>query len=103
MSWLLDREGSYLQSRGEPRAALPLLHRAHRLARQRLGDDHPDTLAAANSLAADLAALGEEEGARAGAPGRREGAGVPPRAVSGGGCPTQRGTSCWTRPRQDSN
>jgi tetratricopeptide (TPR) repeat protein len=64
VSWLLDRAATYLQTRGEPRAALPLFERANAMSRQRLGDDHPSTLASANDLARDLAALGEYERAR---------------------------------------
>ena len=54
----------YRQTRGEPRAALPLLQRAYAINRARLGDDHPDTLASANNLATDLRALGEYQQAR---------------------------------------
>ena len=56
---------TYRQTRGEPRAALPLFQRAHAARRARLGDDHPDTLASANNLALDLYALGEYQQARA--------------------------------------
>jgi len=64
VSWLLDRAGAYLHTRGEPQAALPLFERAHTLDRQRLGDDHPSTLISANNLATNLRALGEHEQAR---------------------------------------
>ena len=60
VSWLLNRAATYLLTRGEPQAARPLLERAHDLHRDRLGADHPDTLASANNLAADLRALGED-------------------------------------------
>jgi hypothetical protein len=62
--WLLDRAATYLQARGEPRPAEPLFERAHRLSLDMLGEDHPDTLAAASKLAADLRALGEHQRAR---------------------------------------
>jgi len=65
VAWLLDRAGTYLDRRGEPRPALPLATRAHQLYRTRLGDDDPDTLNSANNLAVRLAALGEYERARA--------------------------------------
>jgi hypothetical protein len=64
VSWLLDRAATYRQTRGEPRAALPLFRRAHDLDRERLGDDHRDTLASARHLARDLRALGEHQQAR---------------------------------------
>jgi tetratricopeptide (TPR) repeat protein len=64
VSWLLDRAASYLQTRGEPRAALPLFERAYRQYRNRLGEDHVSTLATANNLANDLYALHEVGRAR---------------------------------------
>ena len=51
VSWLLRHAGRYLQARGEARAARALFADAHDLYRQRLGDDHPDTVAAARDLA----------------------------------------------------
>jgi tetratricopeptide (TPR) repeat protein len=65
VSWLLDRAANYQQTRGNPRGALPLYERAHALRRDRLGDDHPDTLQTANNLANDLRRLGEYQQARA--------------------------------------
>jgi hypothetical protein len=64
VSWLFDRAGVYLQTRGEPNAALPLLQQAYDLDRDRLGPDHPDTLIAASALAAILFALGELDRSR---------------------------------------
>jgi len=58
---LLDRMASYLQTRGDPRAARPHFERAYRQSRARLGDDHPDTLAAATNLALDLQDLGQHQ------------------------------------------
>jgi tetratricopeptide (TPR) repeat protein len=65
VSWLLDRAAAYRHSRGEPRAALPLFHRAYALRRHRLGDDHPATLASASNLAFNLWELGQFPQARA--------------------------------------
>jgi hypothetical protein len=64
VAWLLHRAATYRRSRGDLRPALLLRRRAYALRRDRLGVDHPDTLAAANSLAADLRALGQHEQAR---------------------------------------
>jgi tetratricopeptide (TPR) repeat protein len=64
VSALLITAALYLQTRGEPRAALPLMERAYESNRARLGDDHPSTLAAANNLAISLQALGRYERAR---------------------------------------
>jgi Tetratricopeptide repeat/Domain of unknown function (DUF4062)/NB-ARC domain len=64
VAWLLDRAGSYMLTRGEPRPARPLLERAFETHQRLLGDDHPDTLISADSLTADLRALGENERAR---------------------------------------
>ena len=47
---LLETAGAYLQTRGEPRVALPLYDRAYRLYRRQLGADDPRTLSAALSL-----------------------------------------------------
>ena len=63
-TWLLDRAATYLQTRGEPGPALPLLERTLTERRRVLGENHPDTLTSANNLAADLHALGEYERAR---------------------------------------
>jgi tetratricopeptide (TPR) repeat protein len=62
--WLIDRAGTYLCTRGEPRPARALFERAHRLRRDMLGEDHPDTLRSANNLAVDLRALGAPQRAR---------------------------------------
>ncbi len=51
VAWLLDYAAHYRDTRGEPRAALPLARRAHTLYRDRLGADHPDTLGSASNLA----------------------------------------------------
>jgi len=40
-SWLLDRAGTYLQSRGEPAAARPLLERALSIHEAAYGPEHP--------------------------------------------------------------
>jgi tetratricopeptide (TPR) repeat protein len=64
VSWLLDRAALYQQTRGNARVALALFQRAYILDRDRLGVDHPDTLASASNLAADLHALGEYQQAR---------------------------------------
>ena len=65
LAWLLGRAGSYLQARGELRAAQPLLERGYHLIRQQLGDDHPETLASASILASALRAIGRYDNARA--------------------------------------
>ncbi len=62
---LLGCAATYLARRGELRPALPLAIRAHHLCRTLHGDDHPDTLAAANGLSFHLETLGEFEWARA--------------------------------------
>jgi tetratricopeptide (TPR) repeat protein len=64
VDWLLERIGTYLVARGDPRAALAHLDRAYQQRHARLGPDHPDALASANSLAIDLRALGEYVRAR---------------------------------------
>ncbi|WP_318306230.1 FxSxx-COOH system tetratricopeptide repeat protein [Amycolatopsis solani] len=61
---LLDRTAIYLKTSGDPRRALPLFERAYTLSRDRLGEDHPDTLSYANNLALDLSDLGEHQRAR---------------------------------------
>lgn len=61
---LLDHVAGYLQTRGEPRTARPLLERAHDRHRTRLGEDHPSTLTSVNNLALDLHALGDYRQAR---------------------------------------
>jgi tetratricopeptide (TPR) repeat protein len=64
VSWLLNCAGSYLHARGHWRSALPLFERAFELRLLLLGNDHPDTLTAANNLAFDLRSLGEFQRAR---------------------------------------
>ena len=64
VTWLLDRAGLYLNTRGEPGPARPLHERALTDRRRMLGEDHPDTLTSAGNLALDLRALGEHERAR---------------------------------------
>jgi hypothetical protein len=64
VSWLLESAAGYRQTRGEPHAALPLFRRANDLYRDRLGEDHPSTLASANNLALNLRAVGERQQAR---------------------------------------
>jgi hypothetical protein len=56
---------AYLDASGEPRSALPLLERVHVLRSQQLGDDHPDSLAAANNLALGLRRVGNYRAGRA--------------------------------------
>ncbi|MGH3975968.1 MAG: FxSxx-COOH system tetratricopeptide repeat protein, partial [Pseudonocardiaceae bacterium] len=63
VAWLLGRAGTYLHTRGEPGPARPLLERSWALHRARLGDDHPDTLNSADTLAASLRDLGQYEAA----------------------------------------
>jgi hypothetical protein len=58
VGWLLRHAGRHLQARGESRSARALLADAHDLYRQRLGDDHPDTRAAARDLGDGSPALG---------------------------------------------
>jgi hypothetical protein len=65
VSWLVDRAATYLQTRGEARAALPLFRRSHAARRDRLGDNHPDTLESALSTASALRATGDRQTARA--------------------------------------
>jgi tetratricopeptide (TPR) repeat protein len=56
---LLDRAATYLQARGEPQAAVAPYVRSYDVRRDRLGDDHPDTLTSASNLALNLWVLGE--------------------------------------------
>jgi transcriptional regulator with XRE-family HTH domain len=62
--WLLERAAEYLQARGEFALARLLFTRAWDLRRFLLGDEHPDTLRSAYSLAAVLRELGQCERAR---------------------------------------
>ena len=59
VAWLLDRAGTYRHTRGELGAALPLLDRAYAMRRDRLGEDHPDTLTSASNCALRVWDLGE--------------------------------------------
>jgi hypothetical protein len=61
VDWLLDRAATYLQARGEPRAARIHSQRAYDRRRARQGDDHPDTLVSASNLATDLHDLGHHQ------------------------------------------
>jgi tetratricopeptide (TPR) repeat protein len=62
---LLDLAAAYHHGRGEPRPAVSLATRAHHLYRTILGEDHPETLASALTLAWRLGNLGKYEQARA--------------------------------------
>jgi tetratricopeptide (TPR) repeat protein len=64
VTWLLDRAGWYLLTRGEPELCRPLFERALDLRRSMLGDNHPDTLISASNLAFDLWELGHYEEGR---------------------------------------
>ncbi len=64
VAWLLNNAATYLQRRGEPAVSLPLFERALQLRRGMLGQQHPDTLTSARSLALNLRALGQYELAR---------------------------------------
>src|SRR4051794_38387218 len=57
-SSLLASAGMYLQTRGEPWRALPLLEQAHALDRERLDQDDPATLSSVARLALTLQAVG---------------------------------------------
>src|SRR5665811_732570 len=63
-SWLLDRAGIYLRSRGEPAAARPLLDRALAITEAAYGPEHPAVAISLNNLALVLADLGEPAAAR---------------------------------------
>ncbi|MEU4447122.1 FxSxx-COOH system tetratricopeptide repeat protein [Actinosynnema sp. NPDC050801] len=58
LAQLLHSISTYLSASGQPRQCLPHARRAHQLAHDHLGDDHPTTLDFANSLALRLRALG---------------------------------------------
>lgn len=60
---LLINAGRVLNRRGDPKTASALHAAVHTSLRNAIGDDHPDTLSAADHLAHDLRALGEIEGA----------------------------------------
>jgi Tetratricopeptide repeat len=61
VAWLLLLAAGFRFSRSEPRTALPLYERSLAIYREQLGDDHPDTLTAACSLAQCFSVLGEFE------------------------------------------
>jgi tetratricopeptide (TPR) repeat protein len=65
VTWLLREAGVYLQDRGEPQAARPLLERAYDLNRERLGPDDEELLNTAVDLAINMQDLNEHERARA--------------------------------------
>ncbi|WP_433264687.1 FxSxx-COOH system tetratricopeptide repeat protein [Actinosynnema sp. CS-041913] len=61
---LLRRTSAFLTTLGQPAQALPHSRRAHTLAHDHHGADHPDTLHCAHRLAIDLAESGEHQAAR---------------------------------------
>src|SRR5664280_2187442 len=63
-SWLLDRAGIYLQSRGEPAAARLLLERALAIHDAAYGPDHPAVAISLGNLALVLQSRGEPAAAR---------------------------------------
>jgi hypothetical protein len=63
VGWLLQRAAGFLRARGEPGPARALLEDSVDLYRRRLGDDHPETVAAARALAATLRTIGRPEAA----------------------------------------
>ena len=62
---LLDSAATYLLTRGELHAALPVHERAYDARRDIFGEDHPDTLISASHLALNLRCLGKCRRARA--------------------------------------
>jgi tetratricopeptide (TPR) repeat protein len=62
--FLLANAGRYLHTRGEFRAALPLLEHVHSAEQNRSDKDHPNTLSSAHILALTLRDLGEYQLAR---------------------------------------
>ncbi|MBV1856613.1 tetratricopeptide repeat protein [Catellatospora sp. NEAU-YM18] len=60
-SWLLNRGGSYLQTHGQPRAALPLYEKALRLDEDNLGPADPATLGSRDNVAYAHEAAGQLE------------------------------------------
>ena len=62
---LLDSAATYLLTRGELQAALPVHERAYDARREIFGEDHPDTLTSASNLALNLQWLGKYRRARA--------------------------------------
>jgi tetratricopeptide (TPR) repeat protein len=61
---LMNTAGVYLNLRGEPRQARPLLQDAADRCAQVLGEEHPDTLASKHNLSMSLHGLGEFDEAR---------------------------------------
>lgn len=59
VDWLVHRMGTYLHAIGDPTAARQHFERVYRSRRERLGADHPDTLASGNNWASALWATGE--------------------------------------------
>ena len=59
VGWLLSQAAGYLRARGQPRVAQALDEDAHALYLRHFGDEHPDTRAAADRLAADLSDLAQ--------------------------------------------
>jgi tetratricopeptide (TPR) repeat protein len=64
VAWLLHHAAEYLHTQGEPTSARSLFERARDLRRSLLGDDHPDTLESALSVAVAVRELGQYEQAR---------------------------------------
>lgn len=65
VAWLLNRAATYLRMGTETGMAIPaLVERALQLRRSQLGDDHPDTLESATTLALDMWASGQYEQGR---------------------------------------
>jgi tetratricopeptide (TPR) repeat protein len=62
---LLDGAATYLLTRGELQAALPVHERAYDARREIFGDDHPNTLTSASNLALNLRSMGRYQRARA--------------------------------------
>ena len=63
-SWLLDRAGTYLQTQGRYREAVPLMQRALAIDERVHGPDHPEVATSLNNLALVLQELGDPAGAR---------------------------------------
>jgi tetratricopeptide (TPR) repeat protein len=61
---LLDRAATYLLTRGELQAAAAVYERAYEVRRERLANEHPDTLTSASNRALNLWWLGEFQRAR---------------------------------------
>jgi hypothetical protein len=64
LRWMASSACRYLLARGDILTAHVLAAGLHQQWRDRLGDDHPDTLTSANNLAAGLSILGEHQAAR---------------------------------------